>query len=180
MSWKNWYLIFMEKMCRIMHKDPMKYRLEQYRMNGAVIGENVRAFSPISSPEAYLIKVGDDVTISTGVRFCTHDNCAIKIIDNATDFVGPITIGDHSFIGMNTILMGGVGIPKRCIVGAGSVVTKSFSQEGCVIAGNPARIIGSTNRIRETKSEYAFNFQGMTAAQKKKEIAEHPERYLNK
>lgn len=180
MNWKKQYLILKEKICELTHKDTMKYKLERYRMNGAVIGENVRAFSPIFSPEAYLINVGNDVTISTGVRFCTHDNSAIKIFDEATDFVGPITIGDHSFIGMNAILMGGITLPKYCIVGAGSVVTKSFSQEGCIIAGNPAKIIGSIDRIREMKCENTFNFRGMTATQKKKEILEHPEKYLKK
>lgn len=158
------FLTFMEKLCKMTHKDSMKYRIKRYRMEGAVIGENVRAFSPISSPEAYLIKVGNDVTISTGVRFCTHDNSAIKIFDDATDFVGPITIDDRSFIGMNVILMGVVSLPKQCIVGAGSVVAKSFSEEGCVIAGNPARIIGSIDHIRTVKSGCKFDFRGMTEA----------------
>lgn len=80
MNWKKQYLILKEKICELTHKDTMKYKLERYRMNGAVIGENVRAFSPIFSPEAYLINVGNDVTISTGVRFCTHDNSAIKFL----------------------------------------------------------------------------------------------------
>lgn len=180
MNWKKISLRVREKLCRITHKDPMKYKIELYRMSGAVIGENVRAFSPISSSEAYLIKVGNNVTISTGVKFCTHDNSVIKIFDNATDLVGPITIGDQSFIGMNSILMGGITLPKQCIVGAGSVVTKSFMQEGCILAGNPARIIGSIENIRETKAENIFNFRGMCATQKKKEILEHPERYLKK
>lgn len=96
-----------KKLMKLMRKDVMKYMLEEYRMNGAIIGENVRAFSPISSAEPYLIEIGNNVTISTGVQFCTHDNSAIKIFDNATDFVGKIKIGDHSFIGMNSILMGG-------------------------------------------------------------------------
>lgn len=76
--------------------------------------------------------------------------------------------------------MAGVTLPKQCIVGAGSVVTKSFSEEGCIIAGNPARIIGYVDSIRETKRDYIFNFRGMTAYQKKKEILEHPRKYLNK
>lgn len=180
MSWKRLSLVFMEKMCRIIHKDPMEFRLERFRMDGAIIGKNVRAFSPISSSEAYLITIGDDVTISTGVKFCTHDNSAIKIFDDATDIVGPITVGNQSFIGMNTILMGGVTLPKQCIVGAGSVVTKSFTKEGCVLAGNPARIIGSVDHIREKRAENIFNFRGMDATQNRKEILEHPERYLEK
>lgn len=177
---KSIYLLVLEKLCRIIHKDSMKYKLERYRMNGAEIGENVRAFSPIVSPEPYLIKVGNDVTIAIGVKFCTHDNSAIKIYEDATDFVGTITIGDDSFIGMNTILMGGVSLPKHCIVGAGSVVTKSFTQEGCIIAGNPAKIIGNINVIREKNKDLRFSFINMTPEQKKNEILQHKERYLSK
>lgn len=178
MEFKIWYLRVRERLCGILHKDSMPYKLERYRIGGAIIGDNVRAFSPISSSEAYLINIGDNVTISTGVRFCTHDNSAIKIFDDATDFVGRITIGDGSFIGMNAIIMGGVKLPKQTIVGAGSVVTKSIKQEGCVIAGNPARIIGTVKDIREKKIENTFNFRGMNSLQKKKEILENPERFL--
>jgi len=37
--------------------------------------------------------------------------------------------------------MKNVTIPNECIVGAGSVVTKRFDKEYCVIAGNPARVV---------------------------------------
>ena len=39
------------------------------------------------------------------------------------------------------IILPGVEIGKKCIVGAGAVVTKSFLADGSVIAGNPARLI---------------------------------------
>ena len=114
---------------KILHRDSMKLKLERYRLDGAKIGENVRTFSPISSAESYLISVDDNVTISTGVKFCTHDNSAIKIYNTGTDFVGEIFIGNNSFIGMNSILLPGVKIASNCIVGAGSVVTKSFLEK---------------------------------------------------
>ena len=44
MKLKKYYLIFAEKICKITHKDSMKYKLERYRMNGAIIGENVKLF----------------------------------------------------------------------------------------------------------------------------------------
>lgn len=37
--------------------------------------------------------------------------------------------------------MKNVTIPDECIVGAGSVVTKRFDRDHCVIAGNPARVV---------------------------------------
>lgn len=59
-------------------------------------------------------------------------------------------------------------------------MTKSFSQKGCVIAGNPARVIGNVNKIRDSKIDSAFNFKGMNSEQKKKEILLHPEKYLKR
>lgn len=52
-----------------------------------------------------------------------------------------INIGEKCWIGMNSVLLPGVTIGNNTIVGAGSVVTKSFEQGNCVIAGNPARKI---------------------------------------
>lgn len=50
-------------------------------------------------------------------------------------------IGDKCWIGMNAMVLPGVVLSKGTIFGAGSVVTKSFEQGNCVIAGNPAKII---------------------------------------
>lgn len=52
----------------------------------------------------------------------------------------PVNIGDDCFIGMHTMIMPGVSLGKHVIVGANSVVTKSFP-DNCVIAGVPAQII---------------------------------------
>lgn len=50
-----------------------------------------------------------------------------------------ISIGSHSWIGMNSMILPGVILGDHTVVGAGSVVTKSFPDGYCVIAGNPAK-----------------------------------------
>lgn len=50
-------------------------------------------------------------------------------------------IGDHCWIASNSCILAGVILGPRTVVGAGSVVTKSFPEGYCVIAGNPAKII---------------------------------------
>lgn len=54
--------------------------------------------------------------------------------------IGPVTIGDHSWIGANSVIMPGVHLGKFCVVAANSFVNKSFDDYS-VIAGNPARLV---------------------------------------
>ena len=52
----------------------------------------------------------------------------------------PVIIGKNVFVGCNSIILKGTRIGDNCVVGAGSVVSGTFAS-GCVIAGNPARVV---------------------------------------
>jgi len=54
-----------------------------------------------------------------------------------------IEICDDAFIGARSIILKGVRIGKNAVVGAGSVVTKNV-EDNTVVAGNPAKTIGSS------------------------------------
>lgn len=60
--------------------------------------------------------------------------------NSGIEFGRPITIGDNCWIGSDATIIGGVTLGDNVVVGAGSVVTKSFG-DNVVIAGNPARVI---------------------------------------
>ena len=60
-------------------------------------------------------------------------------------FTSPIKIGRHCWLGAQSVLLPQVVLGDYTIVGAGAVVTKSFEEGYCVIAGNPAKIIKKEN-----------------------------------
>jgi acetyltransferase-like isoleucine patch superfamily enzyme len=53
---------------------------------------------------------------------------------------GPVIIEDHVWIGSKAVILPGVRIGSRAVVGAGSIVTKDIPAR-CVAAGNPARVL---------------------------------------
>jgi len=58
-----------------------------------------------------------------------------------------IHLGEYCWIGMNSIILPGVTLGPHTVVGAGSVVTKSFPEGYCVIAGNPAKKIKTLEKV---------------------------------
>lgn len=52
-----------------------------------------------------------------------------------------VVIGDNCWIGINSVILPGVKLGNHVIVGAGSIVTKSFLENDIIICGNPARIV---------------------------------------
>jgi len=120
---------------------------------GLRMGENVRIMGkPRFGSEPYLISIGNNVTISHDVAFLTHDG-ATWVFRRQPEYrglmrFGRIDIEDDCFIGARAILMPGIRIGRRAIVGAGAVVTRSVPPN-TVVAGVPARPICSTDEYIE-------------------------------
>lgn len=62
------------------------------------------------------------------------------------------------------MILPGVRLADDIIVAAGSVVTKSFSENRIVIAGNPTKKIGTWDSFAERYREKAFNLNGFSPA----------------
>jgi len=101
--------------------------------------------------EGSKIIVGEDCMFSSDVVLRTGDSHSIiDSMGNRINQSKDIMIGDHVWFGNKTIIIKGVHIAKNSIVGTGSLVTKEFSEDGVVIAGNPAEIIKrNVNWLRE-------------------------------
>jgi len=161
-------------------RDDMALKVQYYRDLGAKIGKNMRTFSPLTSAEPYLLEFGNDITVSSSVSFITHDNSISKVIPEATDLFGKIKIGNNCFIGMNSIIMPGIELADNTIVGAGSVVTKSFLQGNVVVAGNPAKVITSIENYKSNAHDYALNTLGLSQQSKKQLILRNKDKLLKK
>ena len=85
------------------------------------------------------ITIGKNVWIAQNVGIITANHDLVNPDLHAEG--KPVHIGDKCWIGMNAVILPGVVLGENTIVGAGSVVTKSFEQGHCVVVGNPARVI---------------------------------------
>jgi maltose O-acetyltransferase len=87
----------------------------------------------------YPITIGSDVSIGPEVAILTlgHDPRSPEFADRG----GPVTIGDHAWIGFRAIVLPGVSIGEGAVVGAGAVVSRDVPPF-TIVAGNPARPIG--------------------------------------
>lgn len=112
--------------------------------NNIYVGVNS---NPGTRPGCYIqgnggIYVGNYVQFASniGVISANHD-----LNNQSLHINNPVIIGSYSWIGQGALIMPGVHLGPRVIVGAGSVVTKSFPDGWCVIAGNPAKVIKELN-----------------------------------
>ncbi len=89
------------------------------------------------------INIGSFVMVAAGVTIETHthpfDDFSVPIAYGGRSGL-PVSVGSNSVVGYNTVLMAGVQIGYRCIIGANSVVTKDVP-DYTVVGGVPAKPI---------------------------------------
>ena len=87
------------------------------------------------------IEIGNHVMFGPGVQIYTAAHpLEAESRSKGWEIAKPITIKDNVWIGGNAILLPGVTIGERSVVGAGAVITRDVPAS-VVVAGNPARII---------------------------------------
>ena len=115
------------------------------RRQGVKIGQNCKIHTVSFSTEPYLVEIGDNVRVTSGTIFITHDgavHCFREEIGGG--IFGRIKLGNNVFVGTNCIILFNTTIGNNCIIGAGSVVRGHFPDDS-VIVGNPAKVITRTS-----------------------------------
>lgn len=125
-------------------------RLEAIRyFNGSAynprleIGDNTFIEHDVHIACANDIRIGRNVLIASRVFICDHNHTLSPDVDHPLKTplnVSDVSIGDGCWLGEGVVILSGVHLGPKTIVGAGAVVTKSFPAES-VLAGIPARKI---------------------------------------
>lgn len=136
-------------------------QFEALRSFLGAIGENSRIVAPFHCDRGNQIFMGSNsmfnfgatvldmgrVVIGNNVRIAP--NCSIYTVNHPLDYrqraqrvcyTEEVEIGDDTWIGGNVTILPGVHIGKRCVIGAGSLVTKDIPDDSLAY-GSPCRVI---------------------------------------
>lgn len=105
--------------------------------DGTQIGRN----ATISSHKKILIGKNCLISYNVSILDADHDtDSKISPMKSGMSRPDEIVIEDDCFIGAHSFILKGVHLGRHCVVGANSVVTKSFKSKS-LVGGNPAKLI---------------------------------------
>ena len=91
------------------------------------------------------VRIGSFTLFGPGVQILTPMHPLNAELRRSQEFGKPIEIGSDVWVGAGALILPGVRVGSRAVIGAGSVVTRDVP-EGVLAAGNPCRVI---REIRE-------------------------------
>jgi maltose O-acetyltransferase len=86
------------------------------------------------------VRIGSFTLFGPGVQILTPMHPLDAVLRRREEFGKPVEIGSDVWVGGAAIVLPGVRIGSRAVIGAGSVVTRDVP-EGVFAAGNPCRVI---------------------------------------
>lgn len=93
------------------------------------------------------VVIGDYTLFGPGVQILTPLHPANAALRRKQEFGQPIEIGADVWVGGGALILAGVRIGSRAVIGAGSVVTRDVPDDAFA-AGNPCRVIRSNAEMR--------------------------------
>ena len=128
-------------------------RGEGASLNGTVVPVELVTYTSgrIEIGNHTFVNYGSSIAARTSVRigsYCHLGHYTFVMDNDQHDVVRhtelpqsePNVIEDHVWIGSKAVILPGVRIGSRAVIGAGSIVTKDIPPR-CVAAGNPARVL---------------------------------------
>jgi maltose O-acetyltransferase len=86
------------------------------------------------------VRIGDHTLFGPGAQILTPMHPFNAALRREREFGKPIEIGADVWVGGGALILAGVHVGSRAIIGAGSVVTRDIP-DGVFAAGNPCRVI---------------------------------------
>jgi maltose O-acetyltransferase len=86
------------------------------------------------------VRIGDFTLFGPGVQILTPMHPFDALMRRRQEYGKPIKIGTDVWIGGGALILAGVSIGSRAVIGAGSVVTRDVP-ESVLAAGNPCRVV---------------------------------------
>lgn len=132
------------------------------RKIGCSIGENIDWSDPktidIDVTRPCLVEIGNNVRINKNFTLMTHDGSSMVFRNLFKDFIpasGMVHIGNNVYFGRQCTVLKGVTIGDNCIIGFGSLVTKSIPANS-VAVGRPAKVVSSIEEYYKKRKEIAL------------------------
>ena len=142
------------------------------KMKEVHFGNGLKIYGHIKwGSEPWIITLGDNVHLTGGIQFVTHDGGTLILRDRIPDLeiTKPITIGSNVYIGIDTVILPGVTIGSNVVIGARSVVSRDIP-DNSVAVGQPARVIKSLDEYLAKIEKESLHFGNLSAKEKDKAL----------
>ena len=91
------------------------------------------------------VRIGDFTLFGPAVQILTPLHPLEADLRRKQEYGKPITIGCDVWVGAAALILPGVTIGDRCVIGAGSVVTRDIPADSLAV-GNPCRVVRTIER----------------------------------
>jgi len=123
-------------------------------LNGRKVHVGARSvvnFGTLIDGRKFAVRIGSDVSIGPEAAILTlgHDPASPEFADRG----GEVTIGDRAWIAYRAIVLPGVSIGEGAVIAAGAVVSEDVPPF-TIVAGNPARPVGTRPRALSYRLDY--------------------------
>ena len=129
-----------------------EYTTEKLISMGMKVGRNFKRLNGVilDPGHCWLLTIGDNVTMAPRVHILCHDASTKDFLGYTR--IGRVNIGNHVFIGAESVVLPGVTIGNNVVIGANSTVTHDIP-DNSVAVGSPARVISTLDEYLDKEKQ---------------------------